>query len=388
MENQIGFDFAPPDQSAGAVWKNMPAYDNIEVPEPFITSTFKFRTEEDFKEFTKLVRKYVYNDIKYIDGFQKTYEKQAWYPLSERQMDYYYKSDQDVTPRFPIYIVSKNRWERNPTSRALTKMGLPFKMIIEQNQLEHYKGLMETLGLDESSLLILPQKYLDDYDVFWKDDDPRTGPGAARNFAWDHSIENGYDRHWVLDDNIEHFYRFNGNAINPCLDGSPFYITEDLVLRYTNVAIAGLQYDMFVPVRQYIPPVTLNTRIYSCLLIKNDIPYRWRGRYNEDTDICLRVLKDGLCTLQVNALLQKKRGTQSVKGGNTEEFYAGEGTLNKSQMLVDMHPDVTELIWRYNRWHHEVNYKPFKKNELILKEGITIPDGENNYGLVRHKKES
>ena len=118
------------------------------------------------------------------------------------------------------------------------------------------------------------------------------------------------------------------------------------------------------------------------LLIRNDIPYRWRGRYNEDTDLSLRVLKDGWCTVQFNAFLGDKATTQTRKGGNTDDFYSKEGTLNKSQMLVDMHPDVAKVVWMYDRWHHEVNYKPFRFNKLKRKEGVVIPQGVNNFGMV------
>jgi hypothetical protein len=50
-------------------------------------------------------------------------------------------------------------------------------------------------------------------------------------------------------------------------------------------------------------------------------------------------------------------------------------------MLVDMHPDVARMVWRYGRWHHYVDYSPFKKNQLKYKEGIHISDGVNNYGM-------
>lgn len=33
-----------------------------------------------------------------------------------------------------------------------------------------------------------------------------------------------------------------------------------------------------------------------------------------------------------------------------------------------MHPDVSELVWRFRRWHHVVDYSPFKNNPLILKD--------------------
>jgi hypothetical protein len=117
------------------------------------------------------------------------------------------------------------------------------------------------------------------------------------------------------------------------------------------------------------------------LLIRNDIPYRWRGRYNEDTDLSLRVLKDGFCTVQFNAFIQEKAQTQTLKGGNTEEFYAKEGTLPKSKMLEDMHPDVAKVVWKFNRWHHHVDYRAFKKNRLIKKESLVIPNAINNYGM-------
>ena len=106
-----------------------------------------------------------------------------------------------------------------------------------------------------------------------------------------------------------------------------------------------------------------------------DRPYRWRGRYNEDTDLSLRVLKDGWCTLQFNAFLQGKEPTtndsKQQKGGNTEQFYSKEGTYNKSKMLYDMHPDVVRMVWKFGRCHHYVDYNVFKHN-LIRKKGLKI----------------
>ena len=280
-------------------------------------------------------------------------------------------------PRFPVYIVSKGRWKRRPTSNTLEMMNVPYYIVIEKQEYKHYSKV-----IDKDKILILPKKYLEDYDTFWeRDKDNKTGPGPARNFCWDHSMENGFAWHWVLDDNIESVERFNNNMKVKCYTGTPFYVIEDFVLRYANIGQAGMGYAIFCPTSDNRPPIRLNTRIYSCLLICNGIPYRWRGRYNEDTDLSLRILKDGLCTVEFNAFLIGKRATQSMKGGNTAEFYTKEGTLPKSQILVDMHPDVTKLTKKFNRWHHHVNYKPFKGSRLIRKKGIEIPRGVNNYGM-------
>lgn len=281
-----------------------------------------------------------------------------------------------LTPKYPIYIVSKGRWGSRLTSRALECMKLPYKIIVEDSEYWEYAKV-----IDPQNILVLPQKYINEYETFWRDNDSKTGPGAARNFAWDDSIKNGYEWHWVMDDNIDAFHRLNRNEKWETRTGVIFRCMEDFVSRYVNVAIAGPNYYSFCKITDKVPAFITNTRIYSCLLIRNDIPYRWRGRYNEDTDLSLRVLKDGWCTIQFNAFLQGKVTTQRMRGGNTAEFYSKEGTYNKSKMLVDMHPDVARLTKKFNRWHHHVNYKPFKKNKLIRKPDIIIPEGINNYGM-------
>jgi hypothetical protein len=131
----------------------------------------------------------------------------------------------------------------------------------------------------------------------------------------------------------------------------------------------------------------INTRIYSCNLIKNDAtwldgrPFRWRGRYNEDTILSLDMLTEGYCTVQFNAFLQDKVRTQVLGGGNSAEFYFKEGTGAKSQMLKDVYPQYTELTWKFGRIHHEVNYRPFKTNRLEFADEYAPAQGINDYGL-------
>ena len=270
------------------------------------------------------------------------------------------------------------------TSRSLARMKVPHYIAIEPQDEDLYEAALDKFNIRPYvTLLIAPFSNHGD------------GPGRARNWCWDHSITIGAEKHWVLDDNIADFYRLHKNKRIRVESGAIFRAAEDFVDRYENVPIAGFQYRFFIAPNSKYPPYVKNTRIYSTLLIDNKCKHRWRGRYNEDTDICLQVLKDGDCTIQFNAFLQGKAATQTVKGGNTEEFYHkegadegkwienvnSEGTRNKSQMLVDLHPDVATMVWRYKRWHHHVDYSSFKKNELRLKSGVTIPEGNNNYGM-------
>lgn len=281
--------------------------------------------------------------------------------------------------KYPIYVVSKGRQENCTTSKFLTQMEVKHYVVVEPQEYDSY---VEKVENEYAKILILDMKYKDKYDTFDDLGDTKSkGPGGARNFCWEHSIKDGYAWHWVFDDNAtEGFHWLYYNEKIKCRTGSFFRALEDFVDRYENIAIAGLNYSKFCIMSQKYPAYTTNTRIYSFLLIRNDIPYRWRGRYNEDTDLSLRVLKDGWCTVQFNAFTAGKATTQKVQGGNTKEFYAQEGTLPKSEMLEKMHPDVAKVVWKFNRWHHHVDYSGFKQ-ELKLKEGIHIENGINNYGM-------
>ena len=263
-------------------------------------------------------------------------------------------------------------------------MGVFYTIVVEEQEYEEYAKY-----IDRKKILILDKKFQDEYDTCDELGNTKSkGPGPARNFIWEHSKAKGHKWHWVMDDNIKLFRRWHKNQRIKCYDGTPFKVMEDFVLRYKNIAMAGPNYSFFVIDKwgYKYGPFTVNTRIYSCNLIRNDVPYRWRGRYNEDTDLSLQMLKGGWCTVQFNVFLQEKTNTQVLKGGNTDAFYAKEGTIPKSQMQVKLHPDVSKLTWRYGRWHHHVNYNKFKReNKLILKDNIQIKQGKNNYGLKLQK---
>lgn len=282
-----------------------------------------------------------------------------------------------IQPKFPIYIPSKGRFDSRLTMRHLDAMRVPFRVIVEEPE---YKAYAAAVG--SQRLLVLDPAYQRDYDACDSLGETKSkGPGPARNFAWDHAISEGAEWHWVMDDNIAGFFRLNQNLKVPVSDGTVLRCMEDFVLRYTNVAMAGPNYFKFASRKSVMPPYVLNTRIYSCNLIRNDTPFRWRARYNEDTDLSLQMLKAGWCTVWFNAFLQDKTTTQKLGGGNTAEFYAKEGTLPKSRMLARMHPDVARVVWRFGRQHHYVDYRPFKANRLIRKPDIVIPEGTDNYGM-------
>jgi len=269
-----------------------------------------------------------------------------------------------MNPKYPIYIPSKGRWESRLTIKALEAINVPYRVVIEKEEYDQYSKVV-----DLKKILVLPfsnKKLV-----------------GSRVWIMEHSIKEGHKRHWQLDDNISMFCRRNYNLKIPVGDGTIFRASEDFTDRYENVAISGFQYFMFASNRSELPPFYLNTRVYSCSLINNEIPYRHRRIYNDDTDICLCALKGGWCTILFNAFLAYKQTTMTVKGGNTEDLYLIEdGRLKMAESLVADHPDVTKIVFKWGRWQHSVNYKQFiKKNKLKLKPGIKIKQGIDNYGM-------
>lgn len=267
-------------------------------------------------------------------------------------------------PRYPIYVPSKGRAKKCLTAQFLIRDGVPFRLVVERQERDAY---VERFGAER--VLVLP----------WET--PAGTVVAARNWIKGHATEEGHARHWQLDDNISGIWRlFRGRRLY-CASGAALAATEDFVDRYENIAIGGLNYVMF-GVGATKPFVT-NCHVYSCCLILNSLPYGWRGRYNEDTDLCLRVLADGWCTVLFNAFLVQKLGTMTMKGGNTDVLnYHNDGRLKMARALERLWPGVVTTKRRFRRPQHVVkdSWQRFD-TPLRLKPGIVIPDGPNEYGL-------
>ena len=56
-----------------------------------------------------------------------------------------------MNPQYPIYIISKGRWESRKTSRALEKMNVPYHIVIESQEYDQYASV-----IDPKKILVLP----------------------------------------------------------------------------------------------------------------------------------------------------------------------------------------------------------------------------------------
>lgn len=269
-----------------------------------------------------------------------------------------------MNPNYPIYIPSKGRWETRFTVKSLEDIQVPYRVVIEKEEYDQYASV-----INPENILVLPFS--------------NRGLIASRCWIMEHSIAEGHKRHWQFDDNVRGFYRkINGKNIK-VTDGTILKLAEDYTDRYVNVAYSGLNYAYFPATQK--KPVLVNTRVYSMTLVNNAIPFRWRSVYNDDTDVCLRALKAGWCTLLFCAFVGGKCATMTVKGGNTEQLYVlnngKDGRLLMAEALQKLHPDVTKVRRRFGRWQHVVNYRSFQKNKLLLKNEVSKTNTTNDYGM-------
>jgi hypothetical protein len=249
--------------------------------------------------------------------------------------------------RFPIYIISKGRWNNPLTANSFEKYGIDYFIAVEPQEKDNY---VKVLG--KNRVLVLPFSNLG------------LGSYPARNFCWEHSKSLGYKYHWLFDDNIRGFDKWINAKRTKIEDGlSAINYVENFILK-KNIDIGGFEYDGFV---RNIPktPFKFNCHVYSAMLIKNELAFRWRLKYNEDVDLCLQVLHNGGSTAScVYYMVNKTSTTAKMKGGNQDELYKGNDPkkkLLKAKMLEAVWPQYAKTVIRFNRYHHFVDWKVFQK---------------------------
>ena len=334
-------------------WVDCPEYKIC--PELLESPSFKFHYNnmDKFDEF-----------IKELNG-SKIRQQSIWYPerlpeLSSLENKKY--NCKNTSTKYPIYVISKGRWEKRTTIEWLIKCDIEFKVVVEPDEYENY---IKQMGCNEKYILALPTEYANQ------------GQGSipARNYAMFHSKQDKFKRCWILDDNING-YMWNNNSQRVPIEGDVvFTFIEDYVDNYKNVLIAGHEYSSNCNYDMK-PPVMKNKRVFSSILIDNDLPELigegWRGKYNEDVDICIRTMKAGFTTLLFNNISSNKNATGKDKGGNTDGIYKednhGSGVL-KTQSLIDQHPDcvTSKIAYKPPRTHHVVKWR-WDDNELIKRD--------------------
>lgn len=269
-------------------------------------------------------------------------------------------ADYISAPTYPVYVISKGRARHGPpTSVVLSRYGVAHYLVIEPQEQEAYEAAINRLSQTEgiastATLRLLPSA--------------NYGGGCsipARNWCWDDALSGGHERHWLLDDNILRFGYGVGRSrkynVNPLIH---FTAGEQIPRIYDRVAMIGFSESHFAVVgRVYI---RINVHVYSFMLLDCSVPFRWRGRYNEDTDLCLQVITGGWYTVQFSRLHFNKPRPGEMSGGNTDVLYQGDGRMHMSRELEARWPGIVHTIKRFGRTQHMINWRALYKPPIRL----------------------
>ena len=189
---------------------------------------------------------------------------------------------------FPIYIISKGRAYNPMTCKIFENANINYSLVIEPQELKKYQ---EKIPVEK--IITLPFENLG------------LGSYPARNFCWTDAKLKGYKYHWIFDDNFCMFKKWINRKririenITDALVYVEKYITKN------NIDIGGFERPEFsiLPPKK---PFKHNCHVYSAMLIKNELPYRWRLKYNEDIDLCLQVLHNKGSTASCVYYMAKK----------------------------------------------------------------------------------
>jgi hypothetical protein len=268
-----------------------------------------------------------------------------------------------LKPEFPVYIISKSRYENCLTAKCFVRDNVDFTLVVEPQEFDEYKKRFDNVIATDFSNL-------------------NQGSTPARNFVRNHAIANNAKKHWLFDDNIRSLGRLTQGRRIACNANIAMKVVEDFCARYENIALAGFNYRFFVT-NDKKQAFTTNCHVYSAMLIDHQQPYKFRLKYNEDTDLCLQILTNNMCTVLFHAFYVDKLATMTMKGGNTTELYKNDGRKIMAQTLAELWPDYVTVKKRYNRYQHVVreNWRCFKQ-PLIRKTNFDeIVKKQNYYNL-------
>lgn len=281
-------------------------------------------------------------------------------------------------PKYPVCVLSfKRANESGRTHKTLTEMKVHHKLFVEPSQEKDYR---EWFDDSYCELVICPEDF----------SKQTMGSTPVRNYILDYGLERGFDRVWMLDDNIKGYNRLYQGTKNKIVSSVVFTHIEDYISGYDNVGGVSHNFNPFVNEGDRRACIVTNGKCYSSMCLKTDPEVRFRYKHQEDNLISMEYIHRGYTNLCFNSIVYDKLTSGTDKGGNKEGVYKckdgkgdGEGYKERFEYfeaivkilgwenkleLIDG-KTTKDLVKRSQRhkahdYHADVNYKILKNYEI------------------------
>lgn len=231
------------------------------------------------------------------------------YPKSERGT---WTTKTERTPKYPVCVVSYQRANQyGRTHKTLNEMKVKHYIFCGEEEKEDYENWFNP---EFCELVILPKGI----------QGTKMGSTPARNFILDWGLEKGFDRVWMLDDNIKEYKRLFEAKKNSIKSSFVFTHVEDYVELYDNVGAVSHNFNPDITENNHRTCIVKNGKCYSSMLLKTDPEIRFRYKHQEDNLISMEYIHRGYTNLCFNSVLYDKNTSGQDGGGNKKSVYQCE----------------------------------------------------------------
>lgn len=233
----------------------------------------------------------------------------------------------NVNPKYPIYIPSKGRADKQLTVKLLLANGITnFFVIVEAG----HDAVEYTRTIGNKHVLVLKESNYGTSSV-------------ARNYAIEHSKRVGFAKHWQLDDDISKIYGHKKGKVTNVNVGEILREVERLDKEHKS-NITGVNTSASF-LSQTKKEFNENGSLTSLYLITND-KFRFRGTMLVDMDYQLQLLRAGLQTLRCNNFAFVFKSPLKAKGGYYDIYSNDKKRTQALSEFFKNNPDVEPGIKR------------------------------------------
>lgn len=258
-----------------------------------------------------------------------------------------------------VYIISKGR-PQCKTAQTLEKMEYPGEWFIvcgnnDETLPEYQDAWGEHVLVFDWYDEVTRTDTLDNFGF----DEMASGACPVRNATARISRERGELRHWQFDDDYTQFKHVNPELTKNVNFKSGREFESWLLALAEFGHRAGLKNIGFPPGSEAYPNrgKTFGSRVFNAhnMPSTEELFEPWVSRMNDDTINAINVYRHGGREMSLRCMNMLMPPTQSEKGG-LSDIYKLEGTVRKSAYPVLVAPVAAQLVVRFGRYHHKVNW--------------------------------
>lgn len=251
---------------------------------------------------------------------------------------------------FPIYIPSKNRSSTATTPFLLSDENIPHNILIDPTEKSDYaKTYLKSTLIASNKQVSVSSARQAILDICKK----------KHSASWI----------WMFDDDVVKVgtiknKKFTQTNIKVWMSEIE-KIIETIKPEQSNICQIGFQFTSF---NVSDKPIELNTNInciqlvYMPLIIKNNIQYNTELKALEDTDFCIKIMKNRMHNLKLNRFYfyTGPSGLKNKNGG-LATLYGSGGKEKAIQDFKKLYPDIISIDTK-NSTNYKIRWYKFKNN--------------------------